>query len=185
MYGLSEEKKSPYENNFFDAVLIFDVLEHVQDPDAMLAEINRLMKIGGVFYCFVPCEGDALSLWHWAKKLSGQGHELTKKYAGHINYFTRWSLFDLFKKNNFDLIKVRYSEHFLGQLLGIFVFIAMDRAVKQKKIIQINNETYFAKEKQSRLIKFFKDIVNSAVYLESIIFSRVPSPNVHLTVIKK
>ena len=185
LYSLSEEKKSPYENNFFDAVLIFDVLEHVADPDAMLAEINGLLKNNGVFYCFVPCEGDFLSLWHWIKKLATGGHELTKKYAGHINYFSRRSLLDLFKKNNFKLIRVRYSEHLLGQILGIMAFIAMDRAVRQKKIIQINNETYFAKEKKSPIVKFLKNIVNTAIYLESIIFSRVPSPNVHLTVVNK
>lgn len=185
LYSLSEEKKSPYEDGFFDAVLIFDVLEHVADPDAMLAEISRLLKTGGVFYCFVPCEGDSLSMWHWLKKLARSGHELTKKYAGHINYFTRQSLFDLFKKNNFQFVSIRYSEHILGQILGIMAFIAMDRAVKKKKIIQINNETYFAKEKQSIALKLLKNTVNSAVYLESVIFSRIPSPNVHLTVVKK
>jgi len=185
LYSLSGEKNSPYENNFFDAVLIFDVLEHVADPDAMLVEVNRLLKINGVFYCFAPCEGDSLSLWHWIKKLARTGHELTKKYAGHINYFSRRSLIDLFKKNNFVLKKVCYSEHFLGQILGVIAFIAMDRAVKKKKIIQINNETYFAKEKQSSIVKFLKNFVNTAVYLESVVFSGIPSPNVHLTVIKK
>ena len=184
-YRLSAEKTLPYENGSFDAVLIFDVLEHVEDPDAILAEINRVMKTGGVFYCFVPCEGDFLSLWRWVKKLAGKGHELTKKYAGHINYFSRQSLFDLIKKNNFSVARARYSEHFLGQLLGIAVFAAMDRAVKKKKLIQINNETYFAKEKQSIALKLLKNVVNSTVYLESVIFSKIPSPNVHLSVVKK
>ena len=183
-YKLSMEKTLPYENGLFDAVLIFDVLEHVEDPDAILAEINRVMKINGGFYCFAPCEGDFLSLWHWVKKLAGEGRELTKKYAGHINYFSRRSLFDLVKKNNFNIARVRYSEHFFGQLLGIAIFIAMDRAVKKKKLIQINNETYFAKQKHSPLLKFLKNIINAAIYLESAVFSRVPSPNVHLVVKK-
>ena len=186
VYDLSAPKKMPYANNFFDAALVFDVLEHVDDPDAMLVEINRVMKTGGVFYCFVPCEGDFLSLWHWLKKfIKEKGHELTKQYAGHINYFSRRSLFALFKKNNFDFTRVRYSEHFLGQILGIMTFAAMDRAVRKKKLVQINNETYFAKAKSSPIIKFLKNIVNTAVYLESIIFSRIPSPNVHLVVVKK
>lgn len=186
IYDLSAQKEMPYANNFFDAVLIFDVLEHVADPNAMLAEINRVMKTGGVFYCFVPCEGDFLSLWHWIKKMvKEKGHELTKQYAGHINYFSRASLFDLFKKNNFNIVRVRYSEHFLGQILGVMTFAAMDRAVRKKKLVQINNETYFAKAQPSPVIKFIKDIVNTAVYLESALFFRLPSPNVHLIAIKK
>ncbi len=186
IYNLSEQKGTSYASGFFDAVLIFDVLEHVDDPDAMLAEINRVMKTGGVFYCFVPCEGDFLSLWHWIKKIiKEKGHELTKQYAGHINYFSRRSLFDLFKKNNFSVIRARYSEHFLGQILGIMTFAAMDRMVRKKKLVQINNETYFAKAKPSPIIRFIKNIVNTAVYLESALFSRVPSPNAHLVAVKK
>lgn len=182
IYDLSAQKEMPYANNFFDAALIFDVLEHVTDPNAMLAEINRVMKTDGMFYCFVPCEGDFLSLWHWIKKfIREKGHELTKQYAGHINYFSRASLFDLFKKNDFRLARVRYSEHILGQILGIMTFAAMDRAVRKKKLVQINNETYFAKAKTSPVLKFLKDVVNVAVYLESVLFSRIPSPNVHLT----
>ena len=185
-YQLSAEKILPYENNFFDAALIFDVLEHVEDPDAVLAEINRTLKPGGVFYCFVPCEGDRLSLWYWVKKLArDKKHELTKKYAGHINYFSRRSLFALFKKHNFSVARARYSEHLLGQILGVMVFMAMDRAVRKQKIIQINNETYFAKTKQSTPTQFLKDIVNTLVYLESVIFSKIPSPNAHLTAVKK
>ncbi|MEK7680680.1 MAG: class I SAM-dependent methyltransferase [Patescibacteria group bacterium] len=186
VYDLSGQKGTSYASGFFDAVLIFDVLEHVDDPDAMLAEINRIMKQGGVFYCHVPCEGDVLSMWHWIKKFIRQkGHELTRQYAGHINYFSRRSLFDLFRKNNFNITRARYSEHLLGQVLGIMTFWSLDRAVRKKKLAQVNNETYFAKEKRLPIVKFFKDIVNGWVYLESVLFCRIPSPNVHLVVIKK
>jgi len=178
--------KLPFDDCFFDAVAIFDVLEHVQDPDAVLAEINRVLKPGGMFYCFAPCEGDVLSMWHWVKKLiSEKGHKLTKQYAGHINYFSRRSLFALFIKNNFEIRQVRYSEHFLGQILGIMTFVAMDRAVRKKKLVKTNNETFFAKQKQSGILKFFKNIVNRVIHLESVLFSRAPSPNVHLTAVKK
>ncbi len=54
----------PYVDGAFDAVLIFDVLEHVAHPGLLLGEVGRVLKRGGLFFAFVPCEGDWLSLWH-------------------------------------------------------------------------------------------------------------------------
>jgi SAM-dependent methyltransferase len=42
----------PYADAHFDAVLSCGVLEHVGDPDASLAEIRRILRPGGTFYCF-------------------------------------------------------------------------------------------------------------------------------------
>lgn len=173
----------PYGNGSLDAVLIFDVLEHVEDPDALLREIRRILKPGGIFYCFVPCEGDGLSLWH-ALDAAHLKHDLTRKYAGHINYFSRRSLFDLIKQTGFTPVRIRYSEHVFGQLLGVLAFWLMGRAARRRGFAQVNNETYFTQSGSNVPIKFLKDLINSLVYLESAFWSRLPSPNVHLTVKK-
>lgn len=185
-YGLSDENKSPYEDNFFDAVLIFDVLEHVANPDLILSEVNRVLKSGGVFYSFVPCEADVLSFWNLLHKL-GLKRELTKMYAGHTNKFTRKGLISLVQSQGFTVKYIRYSEHVLGQLLGLAAFFSMDRFAKKNNLNQVNNEQYFydLNQKGGGILKMIKNAVNSLVTAESIVFSRVPSPNVHLTVIKK
>ncbi|MBI5729462.1 MAG: class I SAM-dependent methyltransferase [Candidatus Magasanikbacteria bacterium] len=179
-YAISSEQFL-YENNFFDAVLIFDVLEHVENPAALLAEMSRVLKPGGIAYCFVPCEGDVLSLWHLLEKLHLK-RDLTKKHAGHINYFSRQSLLALIS-SHFSVISLRYSEHLLGQIIGVVAFFLMDYAAKKRGLAQINNETYF-RGQSSGPFKLIKIIVNSLIYLESVIFSRVPSPNVHVTLCK-
>lgn len=186
IYDLSAENKSPYNNNFFDAVLIFDVLEHVVDPGLILSEVNRVLKSGGVFYCFVPCEADPLSFWNLLHKL-GLKRELTKMYAGHINKFTRNGLVSLVESHNFFLKRIEYSEHVLGQILGLAAFFSMDRFAKKNNLHQVNNEQYFydLNQKGWGALKIIKNIINSLVTLESIIFSRAPSSNVHLTAIKK
>ena len=182
-YALSESKKLPYADGAMDAVLIFDVLEHVEDPAGLVAEIRRVLKPGGVFYCFVPCEGDILSLWHCLRKI-GVGGDLTKKHAGHINYFSRASLGQLFEKSNWQTVQIHYSEHFFGQLLGIMAFVLMDRAAKRQGAVQINNETYFTAN-DGGVLKLLKNVINSLVYLESSLLKSVPSPNVHMTVKKR
>lgn len=177
----------PYGDATLDAVLIFDVLEHVEDADAILREVYRTLKPDGVFYAFVPCEGDVFSLWNFCRRIGWKG-DLTKKYAGHINYFSRNSLRQAFVKHSFKNITFRYSEHVLGQLLGFVAFNLMDRSAKKKGLTQINGEEYFQSldktVTQPGLFSFVKHLVNALVYIESSIFTFLPSPNVHSVVRK-
>lgn len=186
VYDLSTENRSTYPDNSFDAVLIYDVLEHVENPNLILSEVNRVLKKRGVFYSFVPCEADSLSFWNLLHKL-GLKRELTKMYAGHINKFSRKSLVSLVESHGFTVKRIRYSEQVLGQLLGLAAFFSMDRFAKKSNLHQVNNEQYFydLNQKGGGALRIIKNIVNSLVTLESIIFSRIPSPNVHLTVVKK
>jgi 2-polyprenyl-3-methyl-5-hydroxy-6-metoxy-1,4-benzoquinol methylase len=49
-----------------DVALIFDVLEHVERPDQMLAEVNRIVRPGGLLVAFIPIEGERFSWAHHA-----------------------------------------------------------------------------------------------------------------------
>jgi 2-polyprenyl-6-hydroxyphenyl methylase/3-demethylubiquinone-9 3-methyltransferase len=50
-YHIGVGEKLPFAAEQFDAVVCVDVLEHVQNPSATVAEISRVLKPGGVF-CF-------------------------------------------------------------------------------------------------------------------------------------
>ncbi len=50
MYHVSSGEQLPFADNSFDYVSCCDVLEHVQDVDAVLAEISRVLKPGGLFF---------------------------------------------------------------------------------------------------------------------------------------
>jgi SAM-dependent methyltransferase len=41
-------------SNSIDAIGAFDVLEHLEIPEVLLAEIHRVLKPGGIFVCSVP-----------------------------------------------------------------------------------------------------------------------------------
>lgn len=184
-YDLSNIMKFPYDDDKFDAVLVFDVLEHAKNADAILLEVKRVLKTDGLFYCFVPCEGDSLSLWNMLRK-KGKYVYLTKKYAGHINYFSRKNLLELLEKHSFKIERIKYSEHALGQLLGVATFIMMEKTAIKQGDNQINNEEFFYRfnKKQSRLFHLFKSAVNFLINIESYFLSWLPSPNISV-ILKK
>jgi ubiquinone/menaquinone biosynthesis C-methylase UbiE len=180
VYGLSKDDVLPYPDNYFSVVLIFDVLEHVDNPEKVLAEIFRVLKPGGKFYCFVPCEGDKLSMWHWLKGFSGW-KDLTQKYAGHINRWSRKAWLELFSRTGFKIKKINYSEHFFGQLLGLTAFYFINRAALRNGTKQINNEAFFSNLSSGNgWFSFFKNRINGLIYFESIIGRNIPSPNMHV-----
>ncbi|MFH1292237.1 MAG: methyltransferase domain-containing protein [bacterium] len=181
-YDLSQAQSLPYEDNYFQAVLIFDVLEHVEDPRTMLAQAKRILKKDGILHCFVPCEADKLSLWYWLKKIKIKS-DLTERYAGHIHKFSRQSLKDLLINHGFEIIQSRYSSHCLGQWLDLVVFLAMDRSCRRTRQDQMNNEQFFKEydKDRGRIFFIFKRLINWLINLENWLFSRLPSSNVHIT----
>lgn len=40
----------PYTSNYFDIILLINVLDHVQDPQKVINEVRRCLKKGGIFY---------------------------------------------------------------------------------------------------------------------------------------
>lgn len=57
----------PYEDGAFDTVLLYSVLQHVEDPAKALAEAHRVLKPGGRL-CLQASVNDKnpLFMWHWA-----------------------------------------------------------------------------------------------------------------------
>ena len=49
---LTHPSKLPYPDASFDVIVSFGVLEHVANDAASLAEITRVLKPGGLFFCF-------------------------------------------------------------------------------------------------------------------------------------
>lgn len=66
-----EGGRAPFEDASFDAVVSVEVLEHVEDLDAYLKDILRLLRPGGTFLWTTPC-GNRGSIEHVYSRLTGQ-----------------------------------------------------------------------------------------------------------------
>lgn len=47
-------EKIPFKDNSVDYIINIAVLEHVPNPQKVIAEIHRILKPGGKIYCFIP-----------------------------------------------------------------------------------------------------------------------------------
>ena len=74
-FTLGVAERLPYPDDHFDAVVLLDVLEHVADERAVVAEIARVLRPGGLLVVSVPHSGllrwaDSLNVYAW---LTGEG----------------------------------------------------------------------------------------------------------------
>lgn len=134
-YFVAGVEKLPFSKNFFDVVVIADVLEHLPDPEIALSEIYRVLKPSGIFHFYVPCEGEPYTL-DWLLRRLNIARNLTQIHFGHIQYFSHKVIRKLVNKK-FKIIKESYSDHLLTQILYFLVLylpkIVIDLLAKDKK----------------------------------------------------
>lgn len=93
----------PYPDGDFDAVLSLGTLEHVSHPEHSLAEIHRVLRASGRFYCYkLP----NLHSWvEFAARKTGRyyhgKHDFDRVYTMH-------SARQMISKNGFDILDARY-----------------------------------------------------------------------------
>lgn len=110
----------PFENSFFDFITMFELIEHLFDPDFALEEINRVLKKGGYLLLSTP------NLSYWMNRITflfgykPYGVDLSTKYilgepgsikeakmAGHIRVFNLKALFQILRLYGFTIIETR------------------------------------------------------------------------------
>lgn len=108
-----------YPDNSFDFVICTEVLEHSPEPEKLLNEIRRVLKINGKLYLTMPF------VWY--------EHEIPYDF----NRFTTYKLKSLFKKSNLTITQFEKTAgvfRVCGQLISAFIF---ERLFPKSKILRI------------------------------------------------
>lgn len=86
---LTDATHLPFKRNYFDVILVLEVLEHIPDDTKVIEEVHRVLKEGGIVISSVP---------------SGP---LTEKWIkhGHLRHYSREEFLNLFESNGFKYVK--------------------------------------------------------------------------------
>lgn len=105
---LSDLKSAKFKNNSFNAVIMNDFLEHVQDPLAELIEANRILKHDGVIY-IETLNFDGLI----NTKLIGKEYVYIAPSL-HLTYFAKKQLIAMLGKACFKVLKIELTSSSVG-----------------------------------------------------------------------
>jgi SAM-dependent methyltransferase len=114
----------------FEAITMWDVIEHVTDPQSAIRDAAALLKPGGVLAVNTPDSGCLL-----AKLLGSRWHLVVP--PEHLNLFHRRSLISLLTCNGFEILAVasigkRFTLQYVFQTLAHWQGIALWRTLAHR-----------------------------------------------------
>ncbi|WP_187115161.1 class I SAM-dependent methyltransferase [Clostridium tyrobutyricum] len=111
-YNLNLIRKNFYsftEDEQYDIVTMFEVIEHMRAPLKDLKRINKLVKINGIFVIATPVLDS-----EYGKKVKEENPFW--RVVTHLSYFTKSTLKDYLQKSGFKLLKVTDSMEQMGRM---------------------------------------------------------------------
>ena len=98
---VSTLQQDTYPSNYFDAITLFHVFEHIYNPGEMLAIIKNILKPGGILVMSFPNIDSCQARWF-------KGDWLHLDPPRHLFYFKPVDFIGLMKDRGFELVHEQY-----------------------------------------------------------------------------
>lgn len=151
-WGTLESLQLP--NSSVQAIGLFDVLEHIEDPAEILSEVNRCLEPGGYLILTVPANNWLFSDFDIS--------------IGHFRRYSRKKLNLLLKGNNFSVLRIDYF--FMILVLPALILRAIPYRLGRRRNIThvLRNNT-----NQSKILALFKPFILASIKFEELL--RIPT----------
>lgn len=184
VYGSAYE--IPFEDSSFDAVVTFDMMEHLVEPARAIKEFKRVIKPDGILVLSCPTEGNITTLHGILWRVFGIN--LKEKYVGHLQMYTFGQLQKLLEKEGFKIVGSRWSNYLYNQLvdLGYFIFLYLQRKDPEELLVKQSTKACLSARQEKP--KSFQTLRGSLIkfatflnFLESKALSFIPGQTIHIT----
>jgi SAM-dependent methyltransferase len=163
----------PFGDAALDAAVTFDVLEHLADPAAALAEIARVLKPGALFHVAQPLEDQPGTLHRFLRR---RGWRAKERHSGHLHAFDAAGFTQLASATGLEVRRVRYSAHHLMTLADVAYYCWLDLARRQPRVA-----TPASSPPRDGPAEVLKSIVAIVGWYESRLLASVPGTCGHFT----
>ena len=157
----------PYQPGTFDSVILYDVLEHVWDPRAMIKAAHRATPQGGQLVSFTPLEGQARSMYRLYRRLFGD--DLYVETKEHVQAFSEAELRAIVE-TSYTIRHVEFAYHYFGQLMDATLFALLKIPLLRSRFWDTNpyyRETRSASESTDSSLGSALRAANAIAYTES------------------
>lgn len=135
----------PFDDDWFDVIVINDILEHVPDPERLLHDCHRVLKQNGVLLLHTP----RTKKWAMAQRLRRWMGLDDDGHGPQPRSFTETELFDL-AKDGFDFEESRTYNRFFSEFTeGVIQFVSRYRvsqaeagAAPEDRLVQVRGAMY-------------------------------------------
>lgn len=110
-------KKLPFNDASFDAIVCFEVFEHVFNIDEILAEIYRVLKPNGQLLISIPFAWDE--------------HEIPYDFAR----YTSFGITHILNKNNFEVVKLTKTTTYILAVFQMLIAYLCQYALPKGRLI--------------------------------------------------
>ncbi len=136
---------------------VFDVLEHIENPNQLLDEMYRTLEPGGYLLVTVPC-----GQWLWGEM---------DKSLGHYRRYSTKTINEVVSRSGFTPIKSRYL--FLTLVLPAFIL----RAIPFRLGIRKSKQKIFETVQSEQLSNVFVNTIMQVVFsTEALVETFIPLP---------
>jgi 2-polyprenyl-3-methyl-5-hydroxy-6-metoxy-1,4-benzoquinol methylase len=98
------EDRIPFEDKYFDIVWAGDVIEHIRFTDVFINEINRVLKVSGLFVLTTPMHNKIKNL---LIALAGFEKHYNPEFS-HYRFYTKKSLKNVLEIRGFNIRLIKY-----------------------------------------------------------------------------